>query len=183
MSQLGYLIPQKKFEVGKFEAAIKAIFENEQWMAGYYDEDNNWYTAGTNANALFQVAQATNDPPFEFVEIHDTVNSRIVPESNAVGAKCAKCNGDIDESFGDVLFNLSETEYNSGQEINMAKLTLECEHCNYANVIHEIRFDEAILLANQYVCFSEINEDFNEASLNVIAEQLNCKLTVVFGNL
>jgi hypothetical protein len=99
-----YLIPKKHFDVGEFEAQIKAAFERLEMIDGYYNEDNNWFAAGDSAHLLFADSAVDDNPPFEYIEIHDTENKRLLPEGCQEPVDCPFCQADISEAVNDFLF-------------------------------------------------------------------------------
>ncbi|WP_121357791.1 hypothetical protein [Flavisolibacter nicotianae] len=90
-----YLIPKKYFEAGEFKAKIETAFGKRKFIDGYYDEDSNWFAAGDNAYFLFDDSSEDENSPFEYVEIHDTANKRLLPEGLQDPVECPFCQADI----------------------------------------------------------------------------------------
>jgi hypothetical protein len=76
----GYLIPKETFEVGKFKTYITSVLESQEIIDGYYEEEYQWFAAGKNSHSIFKEGNDDTNPAFEYVEIHDTVNNRIIPD-------------------------------------------------------------------------------------------------------
>lgn len=182
-SPFGYLIPNKPFEVGQFKKLLTSILEKEEIIDGYYDEELQWFAMGNKSHYIFKDVDDELPHCFEFVEIHDTINNRIIPDctSEKYGAKCKNCKEDLDDSLNDVLMELAELESENGIESDMTRLVIICRSCNNANKITDIDFDLTVKFNSQFACFVEINSDFDEDKISQIAKFLNCNFDIIYG--
>jgi hypothetical protein len=178
-----YLIPQKKFEVGKFKKNVEAIFQKLNIINGYYDESRNWFNAGDNANIVFEIDVADENPPFEYVEIHDTENKRLLPEGLQERVECRNCHTDVKENLNDMLFEITEKEFNEKRETDMAAVELVCPKCGERNKLSEITYNEKTALTNQFICFVAVLDNINENRLEEIARELNTSLEIIYGSI
>jgi 5-methylcytosine-specific restriction endonuclease McrA len=182
-SSFGYLIPKKPFDIGQFSKLVRSVLEKEKIINGYYEEEYQWFAAGQNAYSFFTRKADDINPAFEYVEIHDTINNRIIPDctSENYGAKCNNCKENLDDGLSDELIELSDLESESGRESDMAQLVIECQRCNHANKITEINFDLPVKFNNQFLCFVEIESDFDEEKINDFAKILGSDFEIVYG--
>lgn len=178
-----YLIPKKHFEVGEFETKIKTAFESLKLIDGYYDEDGNWFAAGDGAHSLFVDNAVDDDPPFEYVEIHDTENKRLLPEGLQEPANCPFCQADISENVNDFLFEMTEKEYDEKNEIDMADAELLCPHCSKKSKLSALTYHEKIVFSNQYVCFVAILNDINNDKLMEIEKEVGEAFEIIYGSI
>jgi hypothetical protein len=182
-SPFGYLIPKKPFEIGQFKKLVTSILEKEEIIDGYYDEEYQWFAAGENSHSFFKDKNDDANRAFEYVEIHDTLNNRIIPDctSDNYGAKCNNCEENLDDNLSDVLMELAELESENGTESDMTQLIIECQGCNHANKITDINFDLPVKFNNQFVCFVEINSEFDEGRISDVAKKLDCNFEIIYG--
>lgn len=179
-----YLIPKKRFQVGEFKNNVEAIFEKLNVINGYYDEGHNWFNAGDNANIVFEIDAADENPPFEYVEIHDTGNTRFIPEGGLQErVECSNCHTDVKEYLNDLLFEIAEKEFNEKRETDMAAVELVCPKCGERNKLSEITYNEKTALANQFICFVAVLDDINESGLEEIARGLNTTFEIIYGSI
>jgi hypothetical protein len=182
-SPFGYLIPKRNYEIGQFKKLITSLLETQLIIDGYYDEEYQWFAAGKNSHSIFKENNDPINPAFEYVEIHDTVNNRIIPDSTSDNyrAKCGSCKGIIDDGLMDALWNLADEENESGIETDMTLLTIECPHCQCTNKITDISFDLPVRFKNQFACFVEIDSEFNEGRIKEIFKQLDSSFEILYG--
>ncbi len=182
-SSFGYLIPEKSFEIGQFKKLVTTVLEKEGITNGFYDEANQWFASGKNAHILFEDQNDGTNSAFEYVEIHDTLNNRIIPDctSDNYGAKCNNCNGSLDDNLSEVMMEMADLESKTGVETDMAQLVIQCQHCNHTNKINHIIFDPPVRLNNQFMCFVEIDSGFEEERINELATKLDCAIEVLYG--
>ena len=184
-SHFGYLIPDKPFDIGEFKRMITTIFKNSKIIDGYYDEKYSWFCAGDNSHSMFSKDNDDDNSAFEYVEIHDTINKRLIPDcsSQSYGAKCSKCKVDIEDAFMEVFNKLADMEFDGSAETDMTSLSVKCENCEYLNKLFEIKFDVETKITNQYMCFVEIDGDFNKDLVKKISKILNCNFSIIYGSL
>lgn len=184
-SQLVYLIPKKSFEIGTFKKAVTSVLEKEEVIHGYYDEEYQWFAPGKNSHSFFKDKNDGTNPAFEYLEIHDTVNKRIIPDctSDNYGAKCNKCNTDLDENLSEILTELADTEFENKTESDMTQLTLKCPGCNHVTMIADANFDLPVRFHNQFACFVEIGSEVDENIINAFAQKLDCNFDIIYGRL
>jgi hypothetical protein len=182
-SSYGYLIPNKSFEVGQFKERVISILEEEKIIDGFYEEEFQWFASGENANSIFFNNEINST--FEYVEIHDTPNHRIIPDctSENYEGKCNSCKNNLDEILSEKLMEVADLESENGIEIDITQLTVDCESCNKTNKIFEIDFDTPVRFSNQFICFVEIDNDFDKERTKEIALKLNCELEILYGRL
>lgn len=167
-SSYGYLIPNKSFGVGHFKERAISILEEERIIDGYYKEEFQWFASGENSNSIFFNSEI--DATFEYVEIHDTPNHRIIPDctSENYEGKCNSCKNNLDNILSEKLTELAELESENGIEIDITQLSVDCESCNETSKIIEIDFDTPVRFNNQFICFVEIENDFDEERIKEI---------------
>jgi len=184
-SSFGYLIPKKTFEIGQFKEFITSVLQDQEIIDGYYEEEYQWFAAGNNSRSIFKEGNDENNPAFEYVEIHDTVNNRIIPDctEDSYGAKCNSCKATLDDNLSDVLMDLADMESDSGIETDMTQLTIECHNCNYANKITDIDFDLPVRFKNQFICFVEIDSEFDHEKIMEVAHKLDCTFDILYGRI
>ena len=184
-SSFGYLIPTKTFEIGQFKKLITSLLESQEIIDGFYEEEYQWFAAGKNSHSIFKENNDDTNPAFEYVEIHDTVNNRVIPDctEDNYGAKCNNCKTDLDETLSDALMELADVESESGTETDMIQLTVECQNCKHTNKITDINFDLPVRFKNQFVCFVEIDSEFDEGKINDVANKLDCTFEILYGRL
>jgi hypothetical protein len=184
-SSFGYLIPKKTFEIGQFKKLITSILEAQEIIDGYYEEEYQWFAAGKNSHSIFKESNEDKNPAFEYAEFHDTVNKRIIPDctEDNYGAKCNNCKTNLDDNLSDVLMDLSDVESESETETDMTQLTIECHNCNQTNKISDINFDLPVRFKNQFVCFVEIDSEFDEEKIKEVANKLDCTFEILYGRL
>ncbi len=184
-SSFGYLIPKKSFDIGQFKKSITSILEAQKIIGGYYEEKYQWFAAGKNSNSIFQESDDNDNPAFEYVEIHDTVNSRIIPDctEERYEAKCNNCKANLDDNLSEVLMDLADVESESGIETDMTHLTIECNSCNLSNKISDIDFGLTVRFKNQFVCFVEIESEFDDEKIKEVADILDCTFEILYGRL
>ncbi|RYE57924.1 MAG: hypothetical protein EOP48_04760 [Sphingobacteriales bacterium] len=178
-----YLIPKKHFDVGEFEAKIKAAFKRLELINGYYDEGSKWFAAGDSAHSLFADTAVDDNPPFEYVEVHDTENKRLLPEGLQEPANCPFCQADISENVNDFLFETTEKEYDEKNEIDMADAELTCPNCRKKTRLSTLTYREKVAFSNQYVCFVAILDNINEKKLIEIEQQLGSSFEIIYGSI
>lgn len=182
-STFGYLIPDKPLNVGLFREVILSFLNNQKVIDGYYEEKYQWYAAGDDSHSIFVEKGDEINPAFEYVEIHDTINNRIIPDCTSAdyGAKCANCKTNLDEILSEILIDLADQESENGNETDMALLVVNCESCHHNNNLRELEFELEVKVANQFACFVEIDSEFNVKKLNELASLLDCKLDIIYG--
>ncbi len=178
-----YLISKRQFKVGEFKLKVETTFGKLNIINGYYNEDNNWFNAGDNAHTIFDVNTMEENPPFEYVEIHDTVNKRLLPEGIQEPVECKRCLTNVKEDVNDLLFAITEKEFDENRETDMAIVELVCPKCGQISKFSELTYQEEISITNQYVCFVAILENLNEVKLTEIGEQLNTSFEVIYGSI
>jgi hypothetical protein len=184
-SSFGYLIPNKTFEVGQFRKLITSNLEAQEIIDGYYEEEFQWFAAGKNSHSIFKESTDDTNPAFEYVEIHDTVNNRIIPDctEDSYGAKCNNCKTNLDDTLSDLLMDLSDVESESGNETDMTQLIIECHNCNQTIKITDVMFDLPVRFRNQFACFVEIDSEFDEEKIKEIAIKFDCTFEILYGTL
>ena len=184
-SSFGYLIPTKTFEIGQFKKLITSLLESQEIIDGFYEEEYQWFAAGKNSHSIFKENNDDTNPAFEYVEIHDTVNNRVIPDctEDNYGARCNNCKTDLDDTLSDVLMELAGVESENGTETDMIQLTVECQNCKHTNKITDINFDLPVRFKNQFVCFVEIDSEFDEGKINDVANKLDCTFEILYGRL
>ena len=78
---------------------------------------------------------------------------------------------------------LADVESESGTETDMIQLTVECQNCKHTNKITDINFDLPVRFKNQFVCFVEIDSEFDEGKINDVANKLDCTFEILYGRL
>lgn len=158
----GYLIPDKDFSPGEFAKAIHSILELNQVIKGFDDEEQSTLAAGQNSFVLFSDYQNNRKIDFEYAEIYDRTNSRLIPGSSGdFGDNCKNCLKNIDEDLSDALNDFYEHEYDTGVETDMKTLKISCSNCARINKLVDIRFDFETEIKNQFIQFIDIGSDFN----------------------
>jgi len=182
-SSFGYLIPSKTFDVGQFKNALVSILEKKKIIDGYYEKKYQWYAAAEDSHSIFTESEDEENPGFEYLEIHDTINNRLIPDctSDNYGAKCINCKTNLDDILSEALFALAETESESGEETDMALLVVVCSNCQHNNPIQNIPFDLEVRVTNQFACFVEIDNEFDDQMIAELSLLLDCKLDIVYG--
>ena len=74
----GYLIPDKSFSLGEFTKAIRTILEQQKVLKGYYDKEQGRLAAGENSFLIFSDNLNNSPIAFEYADIHDTINNRLM---------------------------------------------------------------------------------------------------------
>jgi hypothetical protein len=178
-----YLIPKKHFEVGEFEGKIKIAFEKLKFINGFYDEDSNWFAAGDNAHLLFADGSLEDNPPFEYVEIHDTENNRLLPEGLQESVECKVCCTDVKEEVNDLLFTITEMEYDAKKEIDMATAEFLCPKCGQRSKFSELTYHEKTAITGQFICFVAILDKINTNKLADIERQIDSQFDIIYGSI
>ena len=181
----GYLVPDKSFPAGQFKKAIKTLLETDKVINGYYDEKQGTLAAGHHSFSIFQDNLNNSNIAFEYGDIHDTNNNRLIPEgsSEGYGANCVYCNKPIDDELLDVLNDLYEKEYDSGLETDMTGLEISCGDCMQVNKLSEIQFTQDVEIKNQYIQFVDIESNFDLSKVEEIGKRLNCTLKVFYDRI
>ena len=179
-----HLIPLKSFEKGEFIKIIKATFENLKFIDGYYNVENSWFAAGENAHLLFSAAIPPDEnPPFEFVEIHDTEFSRLIPEGLQEPAECPKCGAEISEYVNDLLFSISEMEFKEKRETDIGSSELTCPNCSRKSKLSTLSYHEKIAFSNQFVCFMEVLDDIDSDKLIELEKEIGTSFGIIYGSI
>lgn len=178
-----YLIPKKHFDVGEFKVKVEDAFEKLKLIDGYYDEDSNWFAAGDNAHSLFTDSSVDENRPFEYVEIHDTANNRLLPEGLQEAVQCPFCQTDIMEDLNEFLFETTEKEYDEKNETDMAAAELRCPNCGKKSKLSALTYHEKIAFSNQYICFVAILDDINKDKLLELEKEIDAPVEVIYGSI
>ena len=178
----GYLIPDKSFSLGEFTKEIRAVLDQQKVLKGYYNKEQGRLAAGQNSFLIFSDNLNNSSIAFEYSEIHDTINNRLIPESSSqgYGANCKNCKENIDEDFYDALNNLYEHEFDTGLETDMTNLEIKCANCGHINKLADIRFDFETAINNQYIQFVDIESDFNLSKVKEIGQLMNCNFRIIY---
>jgi hypothetical protein len=178
----GYLISDKSFPVGQFAKLIGTILKNYQVINGYYDKEQGTLAAGQNSFFIFSNNQNSSDIAFEYADIHDTTNNRLIPDSSSegYGANCRNCKENIDEDLYDVLNDLYEREFDTCVETDMTNLEISCSNCGHINKLADIKFDFETEIKNQYIQFVDIESDFNLDKVKEIGKLMNCDFKIIY---
>ncbi len=178
-----YLIPKEHFEVGGFKAKVETIFEKLKLIDRYYDEQYNWFAAGDNAHLLFSDNELDTDARFEYVEIHDTGNSRLLPEGLQAPVACKICNADVSDDVNDFLFSISEKEYDEKRETNMLALEFLCPNCGIKSRLSALAYNEPIALTDQYICFVGIPGEINRGKFVEIEGYIGTTFELIYNSI
>jgi hypothetical protein len=178
-----YLIPKKHFEVGEFKSKVETALEKLKLINGYYDEESNWFAAGDNAHLLFANGSPEENPSFEYVEIHDTVNNRLLPEGLQEPVECKVCHTNVQEDVNELLFSITEKEYDLKREADIATAELLCPTCGQKSKLSALSYHEKIAFTNQYVCFVAILDDINKNKLIEIEKQIEAPFEIIYGSI
>lgn len=182
-STCGYLVPDRSFPIGEFKRAIIAFLEKEQIIS--YDADTETSVSEDLSLSLFNCDIHDSGFAFEYATIHDTINRRLVPEEwgEGDGANCQKCQSCCDSQFSEALCDLYELEYENNQETDMALLTIPCGNCGHINHLMNMQLDTPAEIANQYIQFIDIENDFHPGKVKELNTFLNCNLKVFYSRL
>ena len=178
------MIPEKSLDVGQFREVVISFLKSQDIIDGYYEEQYQWYAAGDNSHSIFNGEDDEVNPAFEYVEIHDTINNRIIPDctSEDYGAKCANCKTSLDDILNETLSDLADQEFENGSETDMALLVVKCKNCDHTSNLNSLEFKLNVKITNQFACFVEIDNEFNDKKLNQLASLLDCKLDIILGS-
>jgi hypothetical protein len=184
-SSFGYLIPNKEFDVGEFRKKIIAILEAKEIIKGYYEPKYQWFAAGSNSHSIFEEISDDNNPAFEYVEIHDTDNFRIIPDctSETYEAKCNECKADLDDTISEILMDLAEVESENEAESDMRNIKVVCSNCNFSNGISDIEFGTTVRIRNQFICFVDIESEFDDEKIKELSANFDCTFETIYGQM
>ena len=178
-----YVIPKNKFEVGEFKQKVETVFKRLKLINGYYNKDNSWFNAGNNAYFLFEDDLRDENPPFEYLEIHDTKNNRLLPEGLQEPAECRVCHTDLHDEINELLFTITEKEHDERKETDMTNTLVYCPNCNQERKLSDLSYQEKIAITNQYLCFVDIADDLKESSLVEIEKELKTAFEIIYSGI
>jgi hypothetical protein len=132
---------------------------------------------------LFDDSSKEENPPFEYVEIHDTSNKRLLPEGLQEPVECPFCQADISEDVNDFLFSITEKEYDEKKETDLAAAELLCPNCAKKSTLSALTYHERVAFTNQYVCFVAVLDDINKDTLAEIEREVEAPFEIVYGSI
>ncbi|MDF2189226.1 hypothetical protein [Paraflavitalea sp. CAU 1676] len=173
-----YLVPTQEFPIGDFQNIIQEYLTKNQLIDGLYSEEYGWLAAGDNAGGIFLDSEGA----FEYAEIRDSKNLRLVPEE--VGpdftATCVYCGSGLGAILYEKVAEFYENEGEEGSCADFGELSIQCNSCSQSQSITALKLPEDRLLSRQFIQFVEIDSEANPAFIGKLEALLQCELIVIY---
>ncbi len=159
-----YLLPENgSVDPTTFGKTVKAVLTEMGVICDeLYDDEPNWFCAGSDSSVAFDRSDEDDDVAFEYCIIYASKNTELVPQDPAVEPLCPQCDAELREEYYELINSIEEKELSPAKKSQRyLHANIACPACRCETLLTKLKDEVGIFLSGTWINFEDVQSSLS----------------------